>query len=108
MKYLLAVIALWITSDSYSGTAALGKISKIHFMGNGVIIFNTSGHRVGAPSCATHVGRFAIDGKTDGGKVQASGILAMYMAGKEIRINGTGSCSAWSDTETVSYFRTDD
>ena len=108
MKRLIPILLLLFAGNVFAGNAELGSLSKIHFMSDGVIIVYTNGTRSGAPTCATHTSRFAIDGTTEGGKVQVSGILTMYASGKSIKIYGANNCNAYGDTETISYFRTDD
>lgn len=109
MKKLLPILLLLFASNVFSGNAGLGSLSKIHFLSNGVIIVYSNGTRTGAPDCAAnHTSRFAIDGSTDGGKVQVSGILAMYASGKPVMIYGANHCNVHGDTETINYFRTND
>ena len=106
MKKLVVALLMVVFSGSlYAGSAASGALSKIHFMSSGSVIVYTSGVRSGIPSCAsTQPRRFAISATTDGGKVQLAGLLSAYTSGKNIVITGTGNCSAYGDTETISYF----
>ncbi|AJP70586.1 hypothetical protein TS85_00185 [Sphingomonas hengshuiensis] len=89
-------------SASYS---QFGSISLIHGMPNGAMIFTHDGARTATPSCATGATatRWAINATTDGGKLQASMLLSAYALNKKIVVLGTGTCSAWGDTETVDY-----
>lgn len=94
-------------TNSYAGSASSGTLSTVHFMSNGVVIASTSGTRSDVPPCAVNQSsRFSIDGTSAGGKVQVSGLLAAYASGKQVNIIGTGNCSVYGDTETISYFYT--
>ena len=107
MNKLLPAILL-LSTNTFAGNADTGNLSKVHFMTNGVIIVYTNGPRSGVPACATQSSRFAVDGTSEGGKIQVSGLLAMYASGKPVKIFGANNCNAYGDTETISYFRTDD
>ena len=91
---------------AYAGGAApVGTINTIQPLVSpplGVLFFNTTGSHTGGPSCATGT-RWAIDTTTSAGQTMASVVLTAYALGKQIAVTGTGTCSAWSDTETVYY-----
>ena len=105
MKLFIGFLALIFYANSYAGSASSGILSTVHFMSNGVVIAYTSGARTDVPSCASNQpSRFTINGTSVGGKVQLSGLLSAYVAGKQVVIIGTGDCSVYGDTETISYF----
>jgi hypothetical protein len=91
-----------------AGHSTLAMISEVLHMSNGVVLFSHNGQRSGAPACATLTGRFAIDGSTVGGRVQVAGLLSAVARSKAITVFGTGTCSAWGDTETVNFFQVAD
>lgn len=92
---------------AHAGDGGPGQISYVHFMPNGVVIFYVSGGHNDVPACGQgFVGRWAFDGTTVAGRLQVAGLLSAYMGGKTIKVYGTGACTAWGDTETVSLFHT--
>lgn len=112
MKRLaIAAVVLAITSGSPAAASNTGSgfISSIHAMPNGVVMFLHAAGRDAVPSCVNSATstRWAINASTDAGKVQLSVLLSAYGGNKKIHINGTGTCSAWGDTETVDFFIVD-
>jgi len=111
MKKLIALILFAFCGVSYAGSAGSGNLHTIHYMGNGAVIVYTTGVRsADIPPCATtgNLNRFAIDGTSNVGKVQLSGLLSAYATGKKVIIYGAGNCGPWGDAETISYFYMDD
>jgi hypothetical protein len=102
LTLLLAVFAPLSTA----GSAAAGTLSLLHFMSNGVVIVYTNGARSGVPSCSPFPTRFALNASTAAGKTQLAGLLTAYASGSPVVIMGTGTCSVWSDTESIDYFYT--
>ena len=101
----LPLITFAFTPVNASNTGS-GYISAIHAMPNGVVMFSHAAGRDAAPNCvnASTSARWAINAATESGKVQLSVLLSAYGANKKIHIFGTGSCTAWGDTETVEFF----
>lgn len=79
-------------------------------MKNGALLFTHSGTRIHLATdqqCVTSQPTgWAIDGSTDLGKTQISGMLTAYSLGKEITIHGIGDCldTVHPTRETVDYF----
>lgn len=96
------VLLLTYATPSFAGTAASGSINTVLPHSGGAMIFNQTGTRAGRPACSTQ-DRWAINGTTDGGKIIISTLLTAYAQGKQTSIQGTGTCTVWSDTETVDY-----
>jgi hypothetical protein len=69
----------------------------------GQFFFNTTGTRTAAPSCAIQP-RWVVDTSTLPGQAVVAALLSAYAMNKQIVVMGTGSCTVWGDTETVSYF----
>ncbi|MCH2160092.1 MAG: hypothetical protein MK096_15085 [Oleiphilaceae bacterium] len=104
-RVVLVLLTFVFSVGVHAGSAAPGSLSKLHFMSNDVVIVYTSGVRSNVPSCASsQPKRFALDGTTEEGKVQVSGLISAHAAGKNVTIKGKGSCEAYGDTETISYF----
>lgn len=109
MRVLLGAVLALSSISALAGDALSGTLSVVHFMANGVVLASTDGARSNVPSCAAaQPSRFAIDATTAAGKIQLSGLLAAYAAGKPVRIVGNGTCSAYGDSETINYFYTVD
>jgi hypothetical protein len=58
------------------------------------------GTRTDRPACAT-VARWVINNAWPAAKFQVNVLLAAALTGKRVRVQGTGDCAAWGDTETV-------
>jgi hypothetical protein len=84
-----------------------GKVSLVHVMNNGVVIFILSGNRTAQPSCSTQQ-RWAFNSTTAAGQAKLSLLLTAYSSGKILVVYGTATCPDWGDSETVEYFRTAD
>lgn len=106
MKKALFLAALLCPLFCFAGgRSTAANVADLHYMNNGVVLFYTTTTHSGVPTCAaSYTTRWAIDASTPAGKSQLAGLLSAYHTGKRIEVFGTGACSAWSDTETVSYF----
>jgi hypothetical protein len=109
MKRVLLATLMLTSVSAFGGDAQPGTLSTVHFMSSGVVMVYTSGSRSNVPACAASFpSRFVVDGSTAGGKVQVSGLLTAYAAGKSVRIIGTGTCSVAGNSETIDFFYTAD
>jgi len=103
---LIAASILFGWQPSQASIAWQGTTYMLHAMSSGVVLFYTTGTRSNdVPSCgAVQPNRFAIDSTTPGGKSQLATLLAADAAKRPIVVVGTGSCSVYGDSESVSYF----
>lgn len=85
-----------------------GRLSQVHVMRGGVVLFTSDGSRSQTPTCHTMPNRWAFDATTPAGQAMLSVILTAYSSGKRVDVHGTGLCSAWLDTETVEFINTID
>ena len=53
------------------------------------------------PSCATHNYLMIKDESSTGGKSQYAMLMSAWLAGKLVRVVGSGSCTRWSDGEDI-------
>lgn len=106
-KFLLFVATLYATA-SFGSSADAVILSQIYFLSSGAVIVYTNKYPSGdLPACAAgQPYRYAINGASSEGKVQLAGLLTAYVSNKPVNIVGKGTCDAWSDTETISYFNT--
>ncbi|WP_152569460.1 MULTISPECIES: hypothetical protein [Sphingomonas] len=102
-KALLALCALTISTPALAGTAGYGVPINVLVTEWGFMLFNVVNNRLNAPSCATQTSRFAIPSNTDAGKSMISAILTAQSRGKQVYVNGAGTCNVCSDSETVDY-----
>ena len=101
----LALLSLFISGQAEAGTSGPGYPANVYFMINGIALIPVDSAQIDPPACATVKSRFAIDGTTSAGKVQIAALLTAIAMGKQINIWGTGTCSIWGDTETISFFQ---
>ncbi len=98
MKFIVVFLVLTF-SLSTNASRITGKIENISISGfsggKALILVKANGAVEGSkPTCSTNTNyNFAFNGSTDEGKAMYSAILAAQSAGKEIYLNGSGSCS---------------
>jgi hypothetical protein len=102
--FLLAIF--FASAPSFAGSVSLGYVITTITQQDGVFFVSTSGVRAGTPTCATNATRFVLNGGTTNGQLVVANILTAYASGKQIAISGTGDCSFWGDTESISYIIT--
>jgi hypothetical protein len=106
-------VLLLSSSVFAGGSSTIGKISNLYFMKNGALLFSQSGSRTNPSTdddCVlAQSSEWAIDGSTDFGKTQISGLLMAYSMEKEIVVHGLGDCldTVHNTRETVDYFYMD-
>jgi hypothetical protein len=107
---VVCAMAMLPWSHAVASTTGWGNVSSTIFMNfgsTGYTFFEHDGSRSALPACATVAGRFVID-TSSGGRLQAAALLTAKAMNKKIIVVGTGNCSFWSDTESVSYFIVED
>lgn len=114
MKKLLsvaAILSLALAGPTQASEAPMGTIVGVFGTHNGALLFSTTSGRSGpAPACQGPglAQRWAIDASTVAGQAAASALLTAYALKKRVNVYGTGGCSIWGDTETVSFFIIED
>lgn len=93
-----------------SSTNAFGPISQVYGTASGAVIFTvTVSSRSSVPGCATgQPNRWVIDASSVAGQAAAALLLSAWAAHKQIWVIGSGACTIWGDTETISYFTAQD
>jgi len=99
---------LMAAAPAGASSAPVGHVSFIQVMANGVVLFNHNGNRTALPGCATNLGRWSFDGATPAGQAKLAVLMSIYMSGKQIVINGTGTCPDIAGIESVSDFYVSD
>ncbi len=111
MKRLLAGLtaaALLGAPAAQASNTVAGRVTFVHVMDNGVVLFNHTGTRTTQPACAISQGRWTFDASTPAGQAKLSLLLTAYSTKQPVVIYGKHACNVWGDTETVEYFHTMD
>ncbi|MDV6330603.1 hypothetical protein [Asticcacaulis sp. 201] len=107
----LSALFAYAIPQAFATDASFGYISNLYAMNNGAILFYTSGTRTNPLPACSGPGlqqRYALDASTTAGQAYASVLLTAYTLHKQISVHGTGTCTIWSDTETVMFFNVAD
>ncbi len=110
LSKLLAAIGLCVAAaPAQASQSAYGYVYGFQTLSSGVVLFQTTGARSGAPSCqnVNYPKRWAFDSTTATGQATLSIVLTAYALQKTILIVGTGNCSILGDNETLSATSTD-
>jgi hypothetical protein len=100
---LLGALTL-IAPSVYAGTGAgRAAIEHIGSFNNSELVFFYIASHADGPACNNYRQRWVLDISTTLGKSQYAFLLAAITSGAEIRVSGTGGCSLYSDSETVSW-----
>lgn len=104
---LAAGLSPLMSTAALASNAGAGTINTVIVNSQGKAFFTQTGSRSGQPSCATtEPNRWAFDVTTAKGQAMLALVLTAYSAGKQVTVNGIGSCPDWGDTETVDYIVT--
>ena len=111
---LAAVAAMAVATSANASSSTIGYVQSVFGTYNGAVLFyivDASGNpitRTGVPSCgATLNSRWALDASTVAGQASAAVLLSAWSSRTRITVVGEGTCTIWSDTETVQFFLTE-
>ena len=114
IKIFLLLISLLLTSQTWAVGIEVGYV-RVQYLSYGVsassagkmFFFLDGNTKTGNPSCSiAHGGeRWVINNDWPVAKYYHSVLLAAQIAGKQVRIDGTGGCGVWSDSESVGNVR---
>ena len=109
-KPLAALLLMALPGTAMASEATAGVISSILPTYNGAVLFNHTGTRGAPPTCQGPglANRWALDTTTAGGQSMLAVLLSAWASNKRIIIIGTGACTIWGDTETVSFYVVED
>lgn len=103
MKHLLAaLIGLAAGCPANASDTGFGPVAQITPLSAAYLV-TTSASRSAPPACATIPNRWAIDPSIPGNQAMIATILSAQAQGRPIAVRGTGTCSVWSDSETIAY-----
>lgn len=104
VKYLIpfaATLMAMVPTASVAGTAT-GRIASLTTRASdGLQIVVVQGALSGRPSCARYDYFMIRDEKSDTGKTQFAMLMAAFLSGKSVRVDGSGTCSRWGDGEDI-------
>ncbi|HAF80275.1 MAG TPA: hypothetical protein DCG66_04605 [Brevundimonas sp.] len=103
MPRLLFVLVASLALTPLPGQAsesALGKPYGLLIHDQGGAFFYHDGPRTNRPSCATQ-DRWVINVTTPAGQAMYAAVLTAVASGRKIAVHGSGACSFWGDTESV-------
>jgi hypothetical protein len=107
-RYLAASVCSLLLSAEPAGasTTPATTVRQVVAENGAFFVYVNATPSSDAPSCAATTSanhRYAIDPSTPSGAAMIAIALTAYAAQTSIYIVGTGACTVWADTETVSY-----
>lgn len=100
-KLTLFVLVASLVANAYAGSQTgqvkwfrVRQSDNLHYLG-------LEGTKAGGPACATQSYWIIKDENSVAGKSQVSMIIAAYLAGKAITIQGANTCTRWGDGEDI-------
>jgi hypothetical protein len=107
------VIAMMFAAFMYPAIASAGNVinamitsvSATNYAGSGTavpffIYLSANDANIGCNSA--NLNAFAIDSTTDGGRAMIAVAMSALLSGQPVSVYGTGNCSVWGLTDTVS------
>lgn len=99
-----------------SSTSEYGKVTGVYATASGALLFSTQLFEGGGapardtpPACGSGLpNRWAIDASTPAGQTAVTTLLWALDNRRQVLVIGTGTCSIWSDTETVAMISVQD
>jgi hypothetical protein len=84
-----------------AGTTPTVNIVAVDVRNDGTYIVDVSQATTGAPACATVTNRLSANSSTAGGKALLQLAISVYLSGKAVTVEGTGTCSEFSNIESI-------
>ena len=102
--WILAVAILFVIlrpSSIGAGTTSAVNIVGVDVRNDGTFLIDISQAVTGAPACATVTNRLSANSNTAGGKALLQLAISVYLSGKPVSVDGSGACSEFSNTESI-------
>jgi len=97
------------SNSAMASQSGAGTITGVYVMETGIVLFHHHGSRSALPACGTpNPIRWAFDGATPAGQAKLALLLTAHSSQKPVVVHGTGTCTAWGDTETIQFISTAD
>lgn len=84
-----------------AGTTSTVNIVAVDVRNDGTFLVDVSQATTGAPACAAVTNRLSANSSTVGGKALLPLAISVYLSGKPVSIDGTGTCSEFSNIESI-------
>ena len=108
-KRLMMAALFMVVSATYQSANAGTQSGKIVWLqtreSDGLVAVQLDGVRYNKPSCATYDYWIVKNENSENGKKNYSLLLAAYMSGKAVYIDGLNTCSRWPDGEDINVIR---
>jgi hypothetical protein len=102
MKKIVAMALLGAgTVNAHAVGTAVGTIVTVDTRKDGYFLVAVSSPSSGAPACATDVVRMSGNATTPGGKAILAMAMAAQLAGRQVHLEGSGSCVEYSQIESI-------
>jgi hypothetical protein len=107
MKRVLLIPALIFFSIALvpyptdAGTTSTVNIVAVDVRNDGSFLIDISQATTGAPACASVTNRLSANSNTAGGKALLQLAISVYLSGKPVSIDGTGTCSEVANVESI-------
>lgn len=101
-RYILAPLFLfWGTSPLQASSTGNAPVTGM-IVTEGKVFFDLGTTRTTLPACATPTpNRWVFKAATTDGQAMLATLLTLRGLGKQVSVQGTGTCPDWADTETV-------
>lgn len=101
-RFLMLLAMTLLPAGAAQAGDSLGTVGLIYVMSGDVSLF-LAGPHANKPACSRVGDEWAFPLSTSGGRGMLAMLLAAQSQGKQVRVIGSGVCSAWSDREAPSY-----
>jgi hypothetical protein len=88
-------------SPTAAGTTSPVNIVAVDVRNDGTFLVDISQVTTGAPACATVTNRLSANSNTAGGKAMLQLAISVYLSGRPVSLDGTGTCSEFSNIESI-------
>ena len=106
LKRLMFFLILTLYPSAGFASSVTGKVSILFSRSDNLQYVYIDGQPSARPSCAPSTTYYMIkDENSAGGQGQYAMLLSAQLAGKTVLVEGTGSCTRWSDGEDIFLVR---
>lgn len=97
MAFLAAV-----STSAHATDVGPGIVTNLYVQ-NGVMMFSVEGGASASWSACAVTKRYATEITSASGQAYYTTVISAKMAGKPIKVYGSGACTYWADSEAVKY-----
>ena len=106
--FLILILLLTVIPMGAVGQRDNIPITKVRVDRSGLVTidFSANATQYGTPpACATVTNRMTADSNTAGGKAILQAALTAYLSGRQVYLEGTGTCSEFSTLESINILQ---